>query len=107
MKQMRKCPLSTNVLEIHFILAKLFSPFLCLKASQGKQSDQERVWWEVDGGAVWWDAGSLHPLKRADPEKHSRMETYPAGSTGDLKHVLQRADLRGLALQAKFGHVGT
>lgn len=37
-KQRRKCPLSTNVLEIRFILAKLFSLFLCLKASQGKHS---------------------------------------------------------------------
>lgn len=37
-KQRRRCPLSTNALEIGFILGKLSSLFLCLKPSQAKHS---------------------------------------------------------------------
>lgn len=47
MEQGRKCPLSTNDLEIHFSLYKLFSLLLCLKVSNKTQSYQEH---ELPGG---------------------------------------------------------
>lgn len=81
-KQRRKCPISTNVLEIRFILVKLSSLFLCLKPSQAKQSAQECVFPEVGGGAVWGNTGSLHPLKRAD--------TRETQQDADLTHRLYR-----------------
>lgn len=64
MEQGRKCPLSTNDLEIHFSLYKLFSLLLCLKVSTKHSLTRSMSSLGAGGGDVQWSIGYfLCPLK--------------------------------------------